>query len=442
MREIFINCFPLINYMEEDIHSYLITRKNDIKLLDVKERLIEIKPTKDFILSIIGPRRSGKTYLLYFFIKDISLSDSDYLFVNFEEIEGRISDFITAHQEIYGKYPEYLFLDEIQSLKNWEKEVYRLYERKRFYIFLTGSSSKLLSKEIATQLRGRSLTIKVFPFSFREVLFINKLAKKFYSYEEIGRIRNLLWNCIRNGCFPDIVLRKVEASKFFSEYIDLVIYRDIMERYGVKNRVALEFFIKNAIASSSCIFSINKVYNTMKSRQIKVSKNTLYEFQKFLMDINMIFFLKKYSRSIRKIELSLPKTYIVDNGLYTFTIYKYEKGILMESFVLQELVKRGYEPNINIFYLRDNNYEIDFIIRRGLNIEQLIQVTYASDRDEIERREIKALIKGSKLLGCKNLTLITWTYEDKMKVNNRIIKITPLWKWLLEQNKDKVFRNL
>lgn len=432
MREIFINCFPLINYMEEDIHSYLITRKNDIKLLDVKERLIEIKPTKDFILSIIGPRRSGKTYLLYFFIKDISLSDSVYLFVNFEEIEGRISDFITAHQEIYGKYPEYLFLDEIQSLKNWEKEVYRLYERKRFYIFLTGSSSKLLSREIATQLRGRSLTIKVFPFSFREVLFINKLAKKFYSHEEIGRIRNLLWNCIRNGCFPDIVLRKVEASKFFSEYIDLVIYRDIMERYGVKNRVALEFFIKNAIASNSCIFSINKIYNTMKSMQIKVSKNTLYEFQKFLMDINMIFFLKKYSRSIRKIELSLPKTYIIDNGLYTFTTYKYEKGILMESFVLQELVKRGYEPNINIFYLRDNNYEIDFIIRRGLNIEQLIQVTYASDRDEIERREIKALIKASKLLGCKNLTLITWTYEDKIKVNSRIIKIIPLWKWLLE----------
>jgi len=227
--------------------------------------------------------------------------------VNFEEIEGRISDFITAHQEIYGKYPEYLFLDEIQSLKNWEKEVYRLYERKRFYIFLTGSSSKLLSKEIATQLRGRSLTIKVFPFSFREVLFINKLAKKFYSYEEIGRIRNLLWNCIRNGCFPDIVLRKVEASKFFSEYIDLVIYRDIMERYGVKNRVALEFFIKNAIASNSCIFSINKVYNTMKSMQIKVSKNTLYEFQKFLMGINMIFFLKNIREVLGKLSYPFPK---------------------------------------------------------------------------------------------------------------------------------------
>jgi len=319
-------------------------------------------------------------------------------------------------------------------LSNWEKEVYKVYERKRFYIFLTGSSSKFLSKEIATQLRGRSLVVKVFPFSFKEILQINNLKKKFYGSEEIGKIKNLLRFCIKRGCFPDIILKKVEPSEFISELIDLVIYRDIIERYEIKNRVALEFFIKNAIASNSNMFSVNKIYNSAKSLQLKVSKNTLYDFQKFLEDVNMVFFLRKYSRSIRKIELSLPKVYVVDNGIYTFGTYKYDIDILMESFVFQELLKLGYKPNKNLFYFSNNNYEIDFVLLEKESIKQLIQVTYASNRDEIKKEEIDNLIRASKELTCKNLLLITWDYEDKLKINGKTITCLPLWKWLLEIN--------
>ena len=104
----------------EEISRYLIERKEDIKnLKDVKRRDVELRPTKEFILSIIGPRRAGKTYLLYDFIKRKKLKDEDYLFVNFEEIDGRLKDFIAKHVEIYGKYPKFLFLDEIQALKGW-----------------------------------------------------------------------------------------------------------------------------------------------------------------------------------------------------------------------------------------------------------------------------------------------------------------------------------
>jgi predicted AAA+ superfamily ATPase len=416
--------------MEDKISTYIVDRKNDIKLLNVQQRLIKITPTKDFVLSVIGPRRAGKTYFLYHFIKTKKLKDDEYLFVNFAEIEGKLESFIAKFQEIYGKSPEYLFLDEIQNLKDWEKEIYRIFEKKRFYIFLTGSSSKFLSKEIATQLRGRSITVKIFPFSFREVLQVNGLNKKFYSSEEIGKIKNLLKECLREGCFPDIVLKKVEPPSFFSEYIDLVIYSDIMERYGVKNRTALEFFIKSTISLNSNVFSINKIYNAIKSVQIKVSKNTLYDFQKFLEDVNVIFFLKKYSKSVRKTELSLPKAYVVDNGLYTFTTYKHEIGIEMESFVFQELLKSGLRPNKDIFYF-GNGFEVDFVLKEGLKIKQLIQVTYASSKDEIEKREIKSLLKASELLKCKNLLVITWDYEDELKIENKKIAFIPLWKWLL-----------
>ena len=413
----------------EKILTYLVDRKKDLNSLDIKERDIKVNLTKEFILTIVGPRRAGKTYFLYHLIKN-DLKDEEYLFVNFEEISDHLDVFLDKHREIYGKDPSYIFLDEVQGLPNWEREVYKIYERKKFFIFITGSSSKLLSKEIATQLRGRSLKINIFPFSFKEILKINNLKKKNYSSEDLGRIKKLLRSCIKEGCFPNIVLKEVEPPKFISELIDIVVFKDIIERYGVENRIALEFFIKNAISSNSNIFSVNKVYNSAKSQQIKVSKNTLYQFQKFLEDVNTIFFLKKYSRSIRKTEASLPKTYVIDNGMYSFTTYKYDFGILMESFVFQELLKHGYEPNKNFFYF-SNGYEVDFVFTEGEKIRQLIQVTYTSARDEIEKREIKALLKASEELNCNNLLVITWDYENEEMINKKKIKYIPLWKWLL-----------
>jgi len=178
--------------MDDRISRYIIDRKQDIKFVEVEERLVKLKPTKDFILTILGPRRAGKTYLLYHFIKKNELKDEDYLFVNFEEIEENLDKLMERHQEIYGRYPLYLFLDEIQNLPEWEKALYRMYEKKRFFIFVTGSSSKLLSREIATQLRGRSLKVNLWPFSFTEILHVHRLKKKFYSSEETGKIKRIL----------------------------------------------------------------------------------------------------------------------------------------------------------------------------------------------------------------------------------------------------------
>jgi predicted AAA+ superfamily ATPase len=91
---------------------------------------------------------------------------------------------------------------------------------------------------------------------------------------------------------------------------------------------------------------------------------------------------------------------------------------------------RGLKENRQIFYFKINDKEVDFVLKEGLKVKQLIQVTYASGKDEIEKREIKALIKASELLKCKNLLIITWDFEDEIKANNKIIKCLPLWKWL------------
>jgi len=419
-----------------NIKEYLVSKKEEIQQLEVKPRLLNVEFNKNFIISIVGPRRSGKTFFLYFLIKKLNLTNKKFLFVNFEEIINNLEELPMIHKEIYGELPEYLFFDEIQSLKDWERSLYRLYETKKYYIFITGSSSKLLSKEIATQLRGRSIPVYIYPLSFKEVLlFRNVEIKKedFYNIYRVAEIKNLLLKVLENGSFPDIILDNVKPFIFFREYWDLIVYKDIVERYGIKNRYGLEFFMKSLFSSFTKKTSMNKVLNSFKSQGVKISKTTLYNFQKILEDTKVFFFLRRYDKNIKRIEMTIPKIYCVDNGLYTYTERKKEIGKLMENFVFLELLKRGYEENRDIFYIDFQNGEVDFLIREGLNIKKLIQVTYASSKDEIDQREIKALEKAYELFkkDKPELIIITWDYEDVLKKDNLEIKCIPLWKWLL-----------
>ncbi|MEM2123356.1 MAG: ATP-binding protein [Candidatus Bathyarchaeia archaeon] len=419
-----------------ELREYLLTKKDDIRALEVKERLKEVRENKNFVVAVVGPRRAGKTYFLYSLIRKRGLRDEDYLFVNFEEnVEVKAPvELPIVHQEVYGKLPEYIFFDEVQALGDWQRIVYTLYEKKRYYLFITGSSSKLLSKEIATQLRGRAVTTKIYPFSFKEILSLEGIeSKKYYSAYEIGRIKNLARNYVEGGSFPDIVLGHIHPSTFFKDYLDLIVYRDIVERYGVKNRYVLEFFMRSAISSSAKIFSVNKVFDTLKSMNIKVSKKTLYNFQKILEDVGFAVFLRKIGGSLRKAELTLPKVYPLDNGVFRFTERKLDLGRSLEAAVLQELCKDGLEPNSDIFYWRDSTgKEVDFILRDGAGIKQLVQVVYASSRSEIGDREVNSLLKASNLLKCKNLLIVTWDYEEEVKFENKVIRFSPFWKWLLD----------
>jgi len=418
------------------IREYLVSKKEEIKQLEVKPRVVNVEPNKNFILSIVGPRRSGKTFFLYFLVKKLNLFDKDFLFVNFEEITSNLEELPIIHKEIYGEVPGYLFLDEIQSLRNWERFLYRLYESKKYYIFVTGSSSKLLSKEIVTQLRGRSIPIYIYPLSFKEVLLFREFEIKkedFYNVYKIAEMKNLLLKVLENGSFPDIVLDNAKPFIFFKEYWDLIVYKDIVERYGIKNRYGLEFFMKSLLSSFSKKTSMKKILNSLKSQGVKISKTTLYNFQKILEDTKIFFFLRKYDKNIKRIEVTLPKIYCVDNGLYTYIERKREIGKLMENFVFLELVKKGYEENRDVFYVDFQSGEIDFLVKEGLQIKQLIQVTYASNKDEIEQREIKALEKTYEIFkkDRPELLIITWDYEDVLKKDNLEIKCIPLWKWLL-----------
>jgi len=187
------------------------------------------------------------------------------------------------------------------------------------------------------------------------------------------------------------------------------------------------------LSSFSSEFSINKLFNALKSQGIKVSKKTLYSYASALEDVMFCFFLRKFSTSLRKMMLSTPKIYFNDTGLITNTLINFEDNIgkLMENLVFLELKRREEKGEISApYYWKDyQGNEVDFFISKPA--DQLIQVTYASNRDEIEKREFKSLIKSSEELKCNNLLIITWDYEDELKTQNKKIRCIPLWKWLL-----------
>jgi len=424
--------------------KYLIDKKEDIRELKVIEREIEIKPTKDFAIAIIGPRRAGKTFACYYLIKKFDLKDNQYLFVNFEDDEikrksrNEIVGCIQTHVEIYGEEPKFLFFDEVQNLPEWQSFIYSLVEKKRYFIFLTGSSSKLLSREIATQLRGRSLNYAVFPFSFREFLASKNFPiKEIYSSIEEAKIKNFLDEYLRKGGFPQVVLGEIDEKTFAREYMNVVLYRDLIERFRIENIDAARSLLYSLIENFSKEFSVNKVYQEMKTKGMEVSNKVLYSYLSYIQEIFFSFFVRRFSYSYRKSELTIPKVYVNDIGIANnFSSYRFSENIgrLMENLVFLELKKLELDGLIeSIYYFKDyQQHETDFVIKEGLKVKQLIQVTYAGNKDEIEKREIQSLIKASDLLKCKDLLVITWGYEDRVKIKNKTIKFVPLWKWLVE----------
>ncbi len=426
------------------MEQYIINKKAEIKQLEVKYRDIDFMKTKAMAQAVIGPRRAGKSFSLFYWIKKLKLKDEDYVFINFEDDEiigiprEKKIKVVESHVRLYSKEPKFIFLDEIQELERWEPFLYSLIEKKKYSIFFTGSSSKLLSKEIATQLRGRAITKVVFPFSFKE--FINLEGFKLSKYPtsiELAKLIHLLEKFVNFTGFPNILIDKINPKIFFKDYLDLIIFRDLVERYGIDNVHALKLFILRAISNFAREFSINKIYNEFSSLGIKIAKGTLYNYASYLEDVMTLFLVRRFYFSERKSQLSIPKVYLSDNGLANFIISsKREKdtGWLMENLVAIELKKRELQKEFGIFYWKDyQQREVDFVIKEGLKIKQLIQVTYASDRDEIDKREIKSLLKASELLKCKNLLVITWDYEAEEEIKSKKIKFIPLWKWLLSR---------
>jgi len=397
-----------------------------------RERDVKIPLNSTKIVSIIGPRRAGKTYLLYQAmskIKDIT----NVIYINFEDERleltvKELNQIIEAYFEIYPNKKEedlFFFFDEIQEIKGWEKFVRRVYDTITKNIFITGSSSKLLSKEIATSLRGRTVTYEVFPLSFKEYLKFKGVEVDIHSTKGKAQLISTFSKYMTKGSFPETVnMNKELYEKSLRNYFEVMLYRDIVERYEVTNVSPLKTLIKKLVANTAKEFSVNKIFNGFKSQNIKVSKDSLYKYLEYCEDAYVLFIISNYSESMAK--QVLKKAYSIDTGLsslITITLSK-EQGRLFENIVLLELKRREHE----IYFYKDK-FECDFIIKEKDKITEAIQVCYDLDENNKER-EFNGLKEAMERFKLKKGLILTYNQEEKVGD----IEIKPAWKWLLEKN--------
>jgi len=416
--------------LKKELIEDFFSRKIEFKGI---ERELHIPKIARKIISIVGPRRAGKTWLFYYLLQ-ISAQKSP-MYVNFEDIAFRnlspeeFFNVIKIFSEI--KYPpRTFFLDEIQVIEGWETLVRSLYDR-NFKIFITGSSSALLSKEIATQLRGRALTYILLPFSFREFLNAKNQKNKDFqakTFESRGRILRYLREYLKYGGFPEVVLSE-NKEKILNQYSNEIFYKDFVERHQIKSLGFGRFLFEFALQNFSKEISLKKIKRFFSKN---ISETTLYRYVEKLQDTMSIFFLEKYSRSVYQRRSWLKKMYICDTGLSLALGFSNDYGKKMENVVFLELMRKTNEhPLLSFYFWKDKDNEVDFVVKEGRKIKQLIQVTYVNSKGEIRKREIKSLLKLSKLTRCKRLLILTWDLEDKERVQNKKIEFLPLWKWLM-----------
>ena len=381
--------------------------------------------TTHFIKTILGPRRAGKTTLGLLLLKK-----ENFYYVNFDDEilstlkHEDLGELLELLNEIFGKRP-YLFLDEIQNIESWELFVNRL-QRLGYNIIISGSNSKLLSKELSSHLGGRTLTLEILPFSFKEFLKAKDITSIKETDEEIGRIKNQLREYIKWGGYPEIVTEVTDSylrKKYLNELLDTIIFRDITQRFNIKyttELVALATIIINQFSTKT---SLSKV-----SRDLGISTHTIKKYISYLEEAYMIISSKKFSYKPREMELSFRKYYCIDTGLLNAkkTTLTKDFGKKLENIVAVELKRR----NIDLYYyIVDNKYEVDFVIGDSTSITEVIQVV--DDGQEMPKRETRTGVSACKKLHCKNLTLITWNTEEKKVEDDIKIQIIPIWKWLL-----------
>lgn len=388
----------------------------------------------------VGIRRTGKSYMMYQQIHNLmndGISSSQIVYVNFEDerlLEIGVDDLNTILEigiEFSGsKGKPYLFLDEIQNVDGWEKFVRRVADMK-YRINITGSNSKMLSKEIASTLGGRFMIVNVFPYSFKEYLSANHIEN--IMLDQIGTkkradIVSQYEQYVTYGAFPELVDIK-NKRPFLNNIYQTVYLQDIITRNKITNDFAVRLILKKIAESVTKVLSFNRLTNIVKSAGISIGKQTVINYVGHMLDSYLIFSLQNYAAKLVEKETS-PKYYFMDTGLLGLMLLDC-KTAQLENLVAIELIRRYGLDNVYFF---ENNIEVDFYIpSENLAIQVSMQVL--DDVDTLER-ETRAFVKLNDFIPNTKCLLITNSEETTLNCDGIHIDVIPAWKWLLSNEKE------
>jgi len=397
----------------------------------------EIKLSSKFIEIITGVRRSGKSVILKILInkliKEKNIKPQEILFLNLDypyfvplyENIAKLEDIISRAEELTGQKVRYLFLDEIQNIQNWEKWIKAVYDEKIFSkIFVTGSNANLLNDKNITRLSGRYFAHQNYPFSFQEYLMAKK--QKFYTNDiENLTIKNKLLknfdSYLKTGGFPEVVLEN--DAEILNTYYQTILQKDILNEINPKNSTPLKELAYWLVTNQTSFFSYNKL-----GKLLNIDESTVAKYIELMVDAFLIFDLKKFDVSLKKQMINKKKIYLIDNGFASQVGFNFVEnyGNYFENIVFLELKRRQGE----IFY-HHNCRECDFVVKNGLRIAEVYQACFDLN-DKNRDREIAGLVDALNKYNLKVGYIITRQQEEKIKVDDKIIKVIPIWKWLLE----------
>ena len=394
---------------------------------EITKKVIELIKL-DLPIVITGVRRCGKSYLLKIIKDELKLKNKEYFYINFND--DRLTDFSTEDfQKIIDflheqKYNEkcFLFIDEIQEVDGWEKWIDRI--KDNYPIIITGSNSKLLSSEISTILTGRSLSLLLTPFNFKEFLEArkNELVNWKLDLRKQAGIRAGFKEYLENGGLPKKVL--TGQNIIVKELYEQILYRDIVERFGKNKIKSIKEISNNLLSNPSSLISTRQMSVMTGIKNLGTVKSILEAFEGSF----LFFFVNKFDFSIKKQIQNPRKVYCIDNGFPVVLGFRMseDKGKLLENLVAIELRRRERE----MFYYAGKN-ECDFLIRKSNTIIEAIQVCYDLTKDNKER-EIRGLIEAMEKFKLKEGLILTQDQEEDLKLNGKKVKVFPVWKWLLD----------
>lgn len=424
--------------MKEEIKKTIMKYRENLPK-NILGREIKIQEMKfDKAIVVVGPRRAGKSYFLY----GLAKREDEPIIIDFEDAlvssikKDSLNEITECAKELFGIKNFVFYFDEIQNVIGWENFIISLLNE-HYKVYITGSNSRLLSKEIATSLRGKAISYLMLPFSFKEYLKSKnaRVGKNLEYKNNVFEVKKHFGTFLKEGGFPEIALSDSMELKnrIINSYRDSVLYKDLVDRLNLKNVDLVEVTINYFMNLFGNIFSISKFEDYLRSNKIKYSLEDLYRIIRALEDVFLAGYVKQYFKSYKKREISKSKVYLFDTAYISFLSKESEDyGRILENLVFIELFRRQKNiENKNIFYHKsDSNRECDFIVKNKESLEA-IQVCYRLN-EENNDREINGLVDALEKLNLRQGIILTFDQQKEIRAKGKTIKVMPVWKWLLE----------
>ena len=382
----------------------------------------EILLQSHLIKLITGPRRVGKSTQALLMLRNKNFAylnfDSQPLLDNWDaNLVMRILD------DVYPGY-EYLLLDEVQNLPDWDLWVSELYRMGKNLV-ITGSNAKMLSSEMATVLTGKYLQVEMLPFSLEEFFDWNKLDLHSLKEKHKTEASVLIDDYLRNGGYPEVVVSRQLTRSYLDTLFDSILWKDVAKRHNVRNTSDLNNLAMYLVSNFCNPLSANELAEELSFSSV----NTTKKYLDYLHEPYLFYYLPRYNNKLKLMKKAPRKVYVVDNGFVEAKAFSLSDnlGRLLENQVFIELIRRGYNTDKTIFYYRSrNDKEVDFVLRNGTHIARLVQVCYDLGSPKTEKREVNALLECAGELNCENLMIVTNDEQRTIVQGGYKIDVVPI----------------